>query len=137
MPETTFATLECTRREILRGRYVTTVRWVGPPTGTVDVDPWIVRQLTGRDDLPERLNLGGYPLRKVGENETINPARGVYARADAAFGLAWPWHKLGRAVLPALSLLRGRLVMTLMVWGLAWVPEAEIPSWRHVGKKRG
>lgn len=29
-----------------------------------------------------------------------------------------------------------RIILTAMVWGLAYVPDYEIPSWRHLGKKK-
>lgn len=28
-----------------------------------------------------------------------------------------------------------RLIMTAMVWGLAYIPSGDIPSWRHIGKR--
>jgi hypothetical protein len=29
-----------------------------------------------------------------------------------------------------------RIIATLMIWGLAYIPNGTIPSWRHIGKKK-
>jgi hypothetical protein len=98
--------------------------WDCPRTATalVDKDAWEqVKYL-----LP-------WPVKVVKDT----PARYavVVARADGPYFFSWLYHTAKASLRNWTAVFRARLIMTLAVWALAYVPDGEIPSWYHVGKK--
>jgi hypothetical protein len=121
------AEIEVVRHFLAFGCQSHSFRWAGPKTAPVFLDgqweliygpiaslPWKLKRI--RED---RLGWGGYYIRADG-----------WLYPLAALTDAWIHLKdAGRWV-------TDRVVLTLMVWGLACVPQSESPSWRHIGRKR-
>jgi len=109
------------------GRRTFTFEWVGPATGVVEMD-WDAWERFYKGKLP-------WPLRVVAED--LLAAKVYVARVDEPYHLSWAYHATRAWLQRTLGLLWARCILTLMVWGLAWVPEGEIPSRKHIGRKRG
>lgn len=74
-----------------------------------------------------------WPMRRLGPASAICD----YAvRTDYGLWTILPYHLLKWQGKRIASLLKTRVIYTLMVWGLAHVPNSAIAQWKHVGKKR-
>lgn len=113
--------------QILPGRAHTThtFEWEGDPSKPV----WIEHRILDR----EGIDRFPWPLRMIG--------RGLYqdaylcARADGR-NIGAYWHHRTRITRLKLACnFKVRTICILMVLGLAYVPEYELPDWSHVGKK--
>jgi hypothetical protein len=59
----------------------------------------------------------------------------VWGYDELADFFSWLYHTAKANLRNWTAVFQARLIMTLVVWGLAYVPCGEIPGWRHVGKK--
>lgn len=76
-----------------------------------------------------------WPLKVVGDD--FQNGRRIIARADGAAAFSWLYHSAVGWWSRTTGLTKSRLIITLMVWNLAYVPEGGMPDWCHVGKGRG
>ena len=97
--------------------------WEGPCTATVLVAADMLD--IAKEQLP-------WPVRIV-KHDWQRKAL-VIARADGPYILSWLYHTAIAGLRNWTAVFRARFIITLMGWGLAYVPVGEIPSWRHIGK---
>jgi hypothetical protein len=100
--------------------------WVGSPSGIASVN-WI--------HLDPRYRTLPWPLEVLGEDWTR--CKIFVCRKDVAIGY------IANRAIAAADRMRvrslwvwSRLILTLQVWGLAYVPPGSMPSRQHIGKKR-
>jgi hypothetical protein len=105
-------------------RRILTFFWEGPRTATVlvSMDLW--------EEVKEQLP---WKVRIVGKDERRYAF--IIARADGPYFFSWLYHTAKAHLWNWTAGFKARLVMTLVVWNLAYVPDGEIPGWRHVGKR--
>ena len=120
------------RTEIFRGRFEETYEWQGEPHWPVEIGGYYWRQVDESPaDIVARLPWPMTLVREFGEFG----AGDIYMRTD---GRNW-WHARWTVARYAVAKRWGwfarRLILTLMVWGLAYVGEAEVITWSAVGKK--
>ena len=128
----------CHTEEILPGRYITRYEWQGKPDEPVFISRRILegilqKRLERWDDYPERLDCFPWPMRLLSAQEGFARDAGLYVRSDTPL---WLWHVARFKASRFWQWFFVRAVYTAMVWGLAYVPEYEVPSWQHLGKKR-
>ncbi|OGH07449.1 MAG: hypothetical protein A2W22_03205 [Candidatus Levybacteria bacterium RBG_16_35_11] len=121
MNNTNYADIVITRYKLPLDRHYCTYKWEGKITYPVILDP----RWTEIDKLP-------FPLKCIEENYSH---KNVYIRKDAGFGLWWRWVTLKYWLKQKINPIYYRLMITAMVWGLAYVDQGAIPSWRDLGKK--
>ena len=113
-----------TKQLPLTGRVIT-YEWQGDRRWPVWVSD-IVLETTRFEDLP-------WPLKKIERD----PSRRAWLCVRTDVGpLPYLYHRLRAAIRDAISPVYYRLILTAHVWGLAYVPQWEAPSWRHLGRKR-
>ena len=103
--------------------FVKSLTWQGMPTLPVFIT-----------DMERQTWPWPWPLALVEEM----PYRGgaLYARTDGLNRLAWLWHRASAPARRAALSLRTRVVLTLMVWGLAYCRAGDVPAWRDIGRRR-
>lgn len=105
--------------------------WVGDLRGRVHISRCLINEAGGTGlDWPDCFP---WPLVRVSEFDCQTDGA-WYARADQTLGLPY-LHRLRYGWRRSKELLLCRFIFTLHIWGLANVPEGEIPSWRHVGTR--
>ena len=117
-----YAEIIITDHDLGMGRYYQTYAWCGKPTDLIMIND---RYKDGIKNLP-------WPLRLIDRTCDM----GIYVRKDAFLGIYQLWVRLMVFARRITGKTYYRLIMTAMVWGLAYIPEAEIPHWKHLGKKR-
>ena len=120
-----YAEIHITRHELPLGRQHLTFDWIGSPLKPVRISVSPFRGFSV-DKLP-------WPMIKI----ESDPAWGVdcYLRID---GFLRPWSWLVRFrywIKRLLEPIYYRLILTAMVWGLAYTPPGTVPSWHDLGKK--
>lgn len=100
-----------------------TYEWYGPRWGLAWVDERVLDELQALH----------WPIRVIGLD--WRQARYLVARTDGACLITAWWHDLRMRARNLLALVKARLIITAMVWGLGYVPEGEIPSWRHLFRR--
>jgi hypothetical protein len=119
---TEYAEILAHDHELPLERRYTTYEWKGKPSAPVIIGRWMEVK-----DLPWKLRLI--------EKEPYWDA-GIYARTDG-YLLLFAWLTAARyALRKAWQWVSYRLILTAMVWGLAYTPPWETPSWRDIGRKR-
>jgi hypothetical protein len=121
------------------GRSYLRPTWEGSRDGLVKVPRMTLRYILGHapDVYPHSLTVDGIRLRFVGEltYDFIGDSA-TYARADGSNVLAWLWLVLSVRMQRVSQEIYYRVVLKLMVWGLARVPQGQRPSWRHIGRRK-
>lgn len=120
------AEIVATRHDLILGRCYFTYEWCGPSTATAWL-PDKFKDIFQDHSMP-------WPLMKVERSMSRRAWR--VARRDTWLGipaLAW-W--LRYQVWRVVDDVYYRAIMTLMLWGLAWVEPWEEPSWRNIGRRR-
>lgn len=109
----------------LTGDMWDTPEWVGDPCGMVFIYHSGIDKLLWSYEIVENrlIDRGGYLIIRTDTFPCY-----VYARFQANCWRFWNWVK---------SAIGARLILTLHIWGLAYVPYGDIPSWEHIGGKRG
>ncbi len=107
---------------ILNRKYYT-CKWKGPRNGWVCINNELVDGFD-RFDFP-------WPLKKIGYNPECNTT--WYVRTDS---YTWWWSYLKLIFRNRWIHVKMRIIMTLMVWGLAYIPHGEIVGWYQVGRKK-
>jgi hypothetical protein len=124
-----YARLVYQRQELIDGRYLVTVKWEGNPCLPIVVDP----RFSSREfEIAQQ----SWPLVKIGQTRDWMKPCDVYARTDVGLGIPARYHRLRYWLRRKTGPLKARIVMTAMIWGLAYVPEGEIITWSHLGKRR-
>lgn len=112
-------------------RYLDCIEWLGDPSLPLIYD-------TRKMELFEREGLIPWNLEKQQNSELDGYAMfGTYYRTDA--GMSYIYYRFQSDVLWFVNKLKwigSALIMTAMVWGLAYVPMGEYPTWQHLGRKR-
>jgi len=111
--------------ELAFGRRYETYEWDGKPWWPVEISKIYENEL---DNIP-------WPLKKIGESSWMSET-GIYIRKDGALAIWAFLVDMKIRVSWFIQWFYVRLIMTAMVWGLAYVPVSEIPSWRHLGKRK-
>lgn len=123
-----YAQILVKRSEIARGRYHLEFEWVGSPYWPIRIN-WQIFESDDFKQLP-------WPIKEI---ENADEWRGTiiktFLRTDVPWHLSWLEWKLRRGLRRLFGLIYERLIISAMVWGLAYVPEGEAPSWKHLGKK--
>jgi hypothetical protein len=123
-----YAEIIITHNELPLGRHYLSYEWKGKPTQLVRIS----RKAIDFGELD--IDKIPWPLAQVDEDYQWGIT--YYARKDAWFGL-YRWLVVFRYFLRRkVELIYYRLLLTAMVWGLAWIPQSEIPTWRHLGRRR-
>jgi hypothetical protein len=120
-----YARIEANYHGVLRGRGYYTYDWVGPKTAPALIASWL--DSAWFELLP-------WPVREI-ECDTLIPSKCV-VRTDVGGGLPALWMEWRIKTHRLRVMLKARVIITLMVWGLAWVDEAVEPRWSDIGKKR-
>lgn len=121
-------------QKLIMGRVVKEYVWQGDIRGEVRLNINELYRQFG-DKIPSKLTFGGIPLRLVDTSKRFYTNEATYVRTDAA--PFWALRRLASYRLYALcNWIVPRVIMTLHIWGFAWVPFGEMPSWHHVGKRR-
>ena len=107
----------------MRGR-IRTYYWRGNPAGVAVVDRKFWADL--EKELP-------WPVVII-EDEVVWQQYRI-ARTDGANRLFSIYHSIRHKAKTLKDGFQMRFIVTLMVWGLAYVPENQKPSWRHIGRK--
>ncbi len=117
-----------TTNELPLGRVSYSFQWEGEPNWPISISRYFL------DEFP--LETMPWPLMKVREGESILDDYAIYMRKDGHWAIyAW-FTKARYSIKRFLQPIYCRLIITAMVWGLAYVPEATVPSWRNLGRKR-
>ena len=124
--------------EILPGRGTIQAEWKGNPRGQVRISIPLLRRLIripieSEADLPERLSIFPWPLRLVSREIDLPWNAAYYVRDDQGVWLYWA---VRSRVCKVWWWFKPRLIYTAVVWGLAYVPAGEAPSWKHLGRRR-
>lgn len=116
--------LEITEHELPFGKSYRTYHWPAKPWQAVLIGD---RAIEYRHEMPWKLV----------EVERYPEWRGsLYVRSDGFLLVTRCLMAVKIKVKKLLELVYYRLILTAMVWGLAYVPDFEAPSWRHLGKQR-
>ena len=139
VPPAVEAYLQFERRTLPGGHVETSVLWVGKkslPVSVSEIFLWEWGYRVG-PAFPSRIVIGAIPLRKIHTDPDYEFMRNacLYMREDQGMWKRLRYGMIARGIFLR-RLLSARLVYTLMVWNLACIPHGEIPSWKHVGKKR-
>ena len=119
------AMIEITRHELPLGRHYLTYKWIGKPWQPV----WITELFVDQQ-------LSDFPWKLIEVDRDYSKRAGLYVRADGFWVVTRWMTSLKIGIQKLLGLTYYRLIITAMVWALAYVPQGDIPSWRHLGKKR-
>lgn len=132
-----YAHIDCTRREVLLGRFSVSYAWRGDDNALAAISYSHLKSM-GYDTPPKRLTIGPFHLRLVSGDgsDWLCRHESIYARADGSRVFSWAVRRLRCVIYAIHNALRVRVVCSLMVWGLAYVPEDEYPSWRNIGRRR-
>jgi hypothetical protein len=85
---------------------------------------------------PHSIKWLDWPLRLVDSSRSgLVPFEAVYARTDGRNAAVWLWWRVRSLALRAWRFLSARVVLTLWVWGLAYVKPGARPSWRDIGRR--
>lgn len=110
-----------------RIREVERVEWVGDPGAPLVIDSWSAKNLLPR--MP-------YQFEKIDHDVLYRTE--TYIRLDA--GMWYAYHRFVRDwnnfVLFPLQWVAFRLILTLQVWGLAYIHPCEMPSWDCIGRRK-
>ena len=124
--EERFATIEATYHQVPQtGHLWPTYRWIGDAHLPVRIV-----------DAPKHLDNLPWPMRQVGDYEPAGRSA-VYIRTDVR-GAFWtpPFVALRYLVRVNWEQFTMRAVATAHIWGFADIPMDEIPSWKHIGRKK-
>jgi hypothetical protein len=124
-----FATIRATRHDNpLGGEPTFSFEWVGSPHAPVRVTDYF-RPFLSNSNFP-------FKLEKVDKYPVVGVT--LYRRTDVLINLRLIQFLEARWLnhCEAFDGFQMRLIMTLHVWGLAYVPEWETPSWSCVGRRR-
>ncbi len=117
-----------TRTDLPLGRVSFSYEWDGEPNWPIRISGYYL------DEHP--LETLPWPLMKVEDGERWLDDAAIYMRKDGRWAIyAW-FTKARYSIKKFLHPIYYRLIITAMVWGLAYVPEATVPSWRNLGRKR-
>jgi len=122
----TFTTIEYTKEELPFGTVRYSYKWVGSPFQPVAISKVLKPEFI--DNLP-------WPLVRVDVDDSRPWDVDYYLRID---GFLRPWSWLVRFrywIKRLLEPIYYRLILTAMVWGLAYTPPGTVPGWRDLGKK--
>jgi hypothetical protein len=109
--------------ELPFGRHYITHEWEGKPNQPAFISYFSWTEIK---DYP-------WPLTKIGDRPEEGGA--LYARKDGWLWANSYWMRGRLWIRKRLELVYYRLIMTAMVWGLAYVDPGSIPSWRDIGKR--
>lgn len=128
-----FASIEVTTRLLPFNRRFTTYRWIGPASAPVRINRYMVDpDCRTIDEAAQRLP---WRLRKLPNGHDFLRDAADFVRVDGGLwvpALLTEWrHRLR----DRWDWLTARMVLTLMVWGLAWVDEGTQPRWADVKRR--
>jgi len=106
------------------GRYCT-FKWVGPRTGTALINIRWYKEY--KDSLPWPVTIISHDFRKNSYE---------VARVDGLLKLSTVHHIAVSFLKEKTALIRSRIFLTAMVWGLAHVPDGVVPCWRHLFRRK-
>lgn len=118
----------CHQHQLPLGKYYTTYEWEGKKNWPIFIDD----RFLGIYGVP-RIKTFPWPLKLVDRQGDMLIS--VYMRTDTTFPHWWITKlriSIGKFIHPIYC----RLILTAMVWGLAYVPDYEVPSWKHLGKRK-
>lgn len=122
-------------RELLPGRMSRTYEWRGLSSWPVLIHGNTLSRLMEQpfkgNGYPEIVDCFPWKLRLIDEAAYhLNGA--YYVRTDSGmWAYLWMMVRANRMI----QTLKQRIILTLMVWGLAYVEPGELISWRCVGRK--
>lgn len=117
------ARIVCTQHQLPLGKHYITYEWEGKKHWPVIISDRYLNIY----DLP-------WPLELI-DRDWVSSYTGVYMRTDTKFPFWW-FTKIRVSIGKLIRPIYYRLILTAMVWGLAYVPNYEAPSWKHLGKKK-
>lgn len=118
----------CHQHQLPLGRYYTTYEWEGKKHWPIFIDD----RFLGIYGVP-RIEHLPWPLELVDRRGDVLIS--VYMRKDTTIPY-WLLTKIKYKIKKFFYPVYCRLILTAMVWGLAYVPDYEVPSWKHLGKKK-
>ena len=97
-------------------------KWVGKKYWILEADPVTIHKLP-------------FKLVEIKSNTSLYQNSNYYVRADAylPYGLIL---RVGYQLQRVWSWLFVRVIATLNIWGIAYTPIGNIPSWSDIGRKR-
>lgn len=115
-----------TRHDVFNDLCYQTFEWKGPKTATALINRRLFERY--KQQLPWKLNI-------IEENYLMNSF--VVARADKILSINAAFHRIKAFIKRTTTNTKMRIIITAMIWNLGYVPDNEIPSWMHIGKRRG
>jgi len=119
-----YAQIIGTRHSLPFGRHYVTYEWLGKPTMPVQIAFGYEDEILGH--LP-------WSLKEVQKDYCHLTT--IYVRKDGALAIMAAFTAAKYWLRCRFIKIYHRLIITAMVWGLAYVPEAEVPSWKDIGRK--
>ena len=104
--------------------FITEYSWEGPRTGIAYVD------LLSFDNVAKSLP---FPIKRVGP-DNFDRCSVPVMRCDNGYWVLSAFNDCKLMLKSWLSMLKRRIIMTLMVWNMADVPFCEAPAWEHIKK---
>ena len=98
--------------------------WVGGPIATLALDGYSNLYKREPNDV---VRIGQYRAKIVGADYMQYHTR-VVRMDDLRWRFVYFWHK----ITPKLRILKGRIILTLVIWRLATYHEGCIPLWRDI-----
>lgn len=106
------------------GHHYATFEWVGPTHAPVEISIDLWHEVGA---LPWPLQI----IERYYERDTV-----LAVRLDGHNRLWAYWHDWRVRAKQAWQWVSVRLILTAQLWGAAYVPPGEVPSWCHLGKTR-
>jgi hypothetical protein len=135
-----YATIIATWHQLPLGRRHVTYKWEGDANLPVIIDRQTLRFELNQsvDEFPKEINFLPWPLKLIDDDDEAYWCYdgALYSRTDGLNKLLWLYYWWRTRARRYWHPFKYRLLLTLMVWGAAYIPEFERPSWRHIGRKR-
>jgi hypothetical protein len=114
-----------TRHNIYHNYHYYTFKWEGKKTATTLID---------RESYELFKNQFPWKLKVIEFNLMANSY--VVARKDNVLCINAICHWIKAYAKRITIKTKCRIIITAMIWNLAYVPDGEIPEWKHIGKKK-
>lgn len=116
-----------TEKEVIWGRKEVYFDWVGPRSGLAEIN--ITKYERYYKNMP-------FKLKIIDKWALFNKCAYVVALVEKQYWFSAIFHVISAAVYHFKVFIKTRMILTAMIWGIAYVPDYEIPSWKHMFKKR-